>query len=362
MTKGNPQPFYDPAKTFDDNFDHGPFGDLEQADRFENEGEPKYTFLGQPVYSPFGIAAGPLPNSRFVKAAMRRGFDVVTYKTQRTDVFACNDFPNVLYVEVDGDLTLEKAAKPLVGRTKTSQPREDFTITNSFGNPSRGPEFWVPDLKRAVVAQGRGQLVIVSVVGTIAPGFSNEDYYNDFANAARLAAGTGVQAIEVNLSCPNVANEGVLCYTPEAVREITRRVKAAIGDVPLVAKLGYFAPEQAELLETVVRAMLPQVAAIAAINTIPAAVVDERGQQALPGPNRLSSGLCGASIKWAGLEMVARLAKLRQKTGSKYEIIGVGGVMKLADYRAYREAGADCVQSCTGAMWNPNLAAEIKRG
>src|SRR5664279_3597264 len=126
MTKANPQPFYDPEKTFDDNFDHGPFGDLAEAELYQNEGEPKYTFLGQPVYLPFGIAAGPLPNSRFATAAMRRGFDVVTYKTQRTDVFACNEFPNVLYVEVDGDLTLEKAAKPLVGRTRTQQRPEEL--------------------------------------------------------------------------------------------------------------------------------------------------------------------------------------------------------------------------------------------
>ena len=235
------------------------------------------------------------------------------------------------------------------------------SITNSFGNPSRGPKFWVPDLKKSVEHQGEGQLVIMSVVGTIKPGFSDEDYFDDFAEAARLAASTGVQAIEVNLSCPNVANEGILCYTPSAVAAICSKVKAVIGDIRLIAKVGYFSPEQSDLLETVVKEMVPHVAAISAINTIPAPVVDEHGEQALPGPNRLQSGMCGAGIKWAGLDLVKRLADLREKLGLEYEIIGVGGVMTVQDFNDYREAGADVVQSATGAMWNPELAAEVKK-
>jgi dihydroorotate dehydrogenase (NAD+) catalytic subunit len=90
-------------------------------------------------------------------------------------------------------------------------------------------------------------------------------------------------------------------------------------------------------------------------------VVDEQGNQALPGEGRLKSGACGAGIKWAGLDMVQRLDTLRTKRGYKYEIIGVGGVMTPQDFQEYRQAGAHVVQSATGAMWNPNLAAEIKQ-
>jgi len=70
--------------------------------------------------------------------------------------------------------------------------------------------------------------------------------------------------------------------------------------------------------------------------------------------------MCGASIKWAGLDMVKRLVALRKKHGLKFEIIGVGGVMTPADFQAYRQAGADVVQSVTAAMWNDQLAAEVK--
>jgi dihydroorotate dehydrogenase (NAD+) catalytic subunit len=360
MANLNQQPIYDPARTFDDNFDHGPFGAFANPEPYHNAGEPRHTFLGLPIYEPFGIPAGPLPTSRHVTAAMAKGFDINVYKTQRSVPFACNDFPNVLYVDVEGDLTLTKAKKPLVGNTTPPASLDHLTITNSFGNPSRGPDFWVPDLAKAVAAEGRGQLVIVSVVGTIREGASQAEYFADFAEAAKLAHRTGVKAIEINLSCPNVASEGILCYTPSAVEDISERVKRAIGDTPLIAKLGYFAPEQDALLRAVVSNMAPYVSAISTINTIPAPVVNERGEQALPGQGRLTSGMCGASVKWAGLDMVHRLAALRHKRGYSYEIIGVGGVMTPADYRDYRDAGADVVQSATGAMWDPDLAIKIK--
>lgn len=352
--------FFDPAKTFDDNFDNGPFLTDSSESPYQNTGEPAFTFLGHQLYSPFGIAAGSLPTSKHVGGAFERGFDVVCYKTQRSVPFKVNEFPNVVYVDVEGDLTLEKAAQPLVGHQTSEAPLEHLTITNSFGNPSRGPDFWVEDMKRAVNAQGRGQLMISSVVGTIQDGFTQEDYYDDFAKTAALAVSAGAPVIEVNLSCPNVASEGILCFNQDAVISVCRKTKEAIGDIPLIAKIGYFSPDQQQILEQIVTDTQSYLAAFSAINTIPAAIVDEQGNQLLPGEGRLKSGMCGASIKWAGLEMVAKLAALRKKLNLSYEIIGIGGVMTPADCQQYRDAGADVVQSVTAAMWNANLAAEIK--
>lgn len=355
-----PAVLYDPTKTFKDNFDNGPFPLLQEKEPYVNKGEPTFTFLGKKVYSPFGVPAGPLLNSKHTTYAFNQGFDIVCYKTQRSVPFDCNQFPNVLYLDVEGDLTLEKAAKPQLGTTDTNKPLDKLSITNSFGNPSRGPEFWVEDLKKAVKAQGKGQLLIMSVVGTIKEGTSADEYYDDFAKAAELAASTGVEAIELNLSCPNVATEGVLCYTHDAVVSICKKTKERVGDIPLIAKFGYFSEAQQELLEQIIVDIAPYISAISSINTISAPVVDENGEQALPGPNRLNSGVCGAGIKWAGLDMVKRLNTLRKKLNLKYEIIGVGGVMSAADFKEYRDAGADAVQSATAAMWNPDLAAEIK--
>jgi dihydroorotate dehydrogenase len=215
-------------------------------------------------------------------------------------------------------------------------------------------------MKQAVAAQGNGQLLVASVVGTIQPGFSKEDYYDDFARAAELAASAGVQVIEVNLSCPNVANEGVICYTYDAVMPIAKKVKEKVGDLPVIAKIGYFTDEQQDLLEKIVLDTKDYFAAFSAINTIQAAIVDENGEQLLPGENRLRSGVCGHGIKWAGIDMVKRLDDLRKKHSLNFEIIGIGGVMKPSDFNEYRETGADVVQSVTAAMWNPGLAAEVK--
>ena len=88
--------------------------------------------------------------------------------------------------------------------------------------------------------------------------------------------------------------------------------------------------------------------------------MDQDGKPALPGENRTRAGVCGASIKWAGLDMVNRLKKLREKLNLEYKIIGVGGVCTADDFLEYRDAGADFVMSATGAMWNPYLAKEIK--
>ncbi len=355
-----PATIFDPSKTFDDNFDHGPFTADPSQQPYQNIGEPKYEFLGHKLYSPFGIAAGSLPSSNHIKYSFERGFDVLCYKTQRSVPFECNEFPNVVYLDIEGDLTLEQAQKPLVGHLSSDKPLEKLTITNSFGNPSRGPEFWVEDMKKAVANQGKGQLLISSIVGTIQEGFTQEDYYNDFARTAELANSTGVQAIEVNLSCPNVAKEGILCYTPEAVISICRKIKKKIGDTPLIAKVGYYSPAQQPLLEQVVLETKDYVGAFSAINTIQAAVVDEKGEQLLPGEGRLKSGICGAGIQWAGIDMVKRLSTLKMKHSLNYEIIGVGGVATVDDFTLYRDAGADVVQSVTAAMWNDKLASQIK--
>jgi dihydroorotate dehydrogenase len=363
MGKVNPAPraFYDPARTYDDNFDNGPFTVFEDEKPYTNKGEPEYTFLGKPIYSPLGIAAGPLLNSRHIKYVFSRGFDVNVYKTQRTVSFSANEFPNVLYLDIKGDLTIEKSKQALTGRSRAKGSPKHFSITNSFGNPSRGPGFWVPDMKKALSSQRKGQLLIASVVGTVKKGFTDKDYFDDFAKAAQLAASTGVEAIEVNLSCPNVATEGILCYTPGSVLAITEGVKERIGKLPLILKLGYFSNDQEKLLVKTLRDVGPYMSAVSAINTIPAPVVNENGDQALPGPNRLISGVCGSGIKWAGLDMVSRLSRIRKKLGLNFEIIGVGGVMSPKDFQQYRDMGADIVMTATGAMWNPLLAHEIKQ-
>ncbi len=352
-------PLYNIYKTYDQNFDLGPIGLRGLKKPIFKKIKPRYSFLGFPVNLPFGIPAGPLLNSKFIKSAFDFGFDVVCYKTQRSVPFKCNLYPNVIFVDIDGPLTMKKADTPLLGETESGKKPKEYSITNSFGNPSRGPQMWQKDMEKAVSYAKKGQLLVASVVGTIQKGFSDEDYYDDFAHTAELAAKTGANIIEVNLSCPNVANEGVICYSTDAVEKICNKTRKKIGSKKLLAKIGYFTKDQNQLLEKIISKISPFIDGISTINTIAAPIVDENGNQALPGPQRLKSGVCGAGIKWAGLEMVKRLYKLRKKHKKNFSIIGVGGVMTPYDFLEYRKAGADLVQSATGAMWNPYLAREI---
>lgn len=357
----SPTPFYDPQKTYDENYELGPFGAFADNQDLRGDEQSKYDFLGFKINTPFGIPSGPLVNAKFCKSAFEKGFDVIHYKTRRSVAFPSNPWPNVLFVDIEGDLTLEKAKKPQVASTTTNKDPKDFSITNSFGNPSpQPPSLWQEDMKKAVASAGPGQLLVASVVGTIQMGFTDEDYREDFAKTAGMAKETGVKVIEVNLSCPNVASEGIVCYSKDAVLSICKKTKEKIGDIPLLIKLGYFSQNQQQLLEQIVQEILPYIAGICAINTIPAPVVDKDGKQALPGQGRLNAGICGASIKWAGLDMVKRLKKIREKLHQDFAIAGVGGVMTADDYIEYKNAGADVVQSATGAMWNPYLAKEIK--
>lgn len=355
-------PFYDPAKTYDENYKEGPYGGFADGVDLREDKNPKVDFLGYKINTPFGIPSGPLLNSKFCEAAFEKGFDVIHYKTRRSQKFPTNEWPNVLFVDVEGDLTLQRAKKPLIGSTKKAKDPAQISITNSFGNPSPDPDVWQHDMKKAVEAQGSGQLLVSSVVGTIKEGYSEEDYHDDFAKTAQLAKETGVKVIELNLSCPNVANEGIICYSKEAVESICKKTKEKLGDTPLLIKVGYYSKDQQQLLEDIIKSVLPYINGVCAINTIPAPVVDEMGKQALPGSSaRLVAGICGASIKWAGIDMVNRLNHLREKLNGDFAIIGVGGVMSIEDYMEYRRVGADVVQSATGAMWNPYLAQEIKK-
>lgn len=351
-------PFYDPLRTYDDNYANGPFGTFAEAGTPRAEGEPHESFLGHLVFKPFGIPAGPLLNAAFCAAAFSRGFDVNVYKTVRTAAHPCHPFPNTLAVHTDGPLTLERAAVPVL-----ADP--DFgavvSITNSFGVPSKDPDVWQPDMVAAARAAGVGQLLVGSFQGTRpADGVPRREaaFIADHVRAAQLVEETGVRVLEMNLSCPNEGAANLLCFDTPTVVKIVTAVKDALGDTPLLLKLAYFPDDEA--LSALVAATAGIVEGYAAVNTIPATLVDASGAQALPGEGRAVGGVCGGAIAWAGLEMTQRLAALRARGNHDFAIVGVGGVRTAEDYAVLRGAGADAVMSATGAMFSPDLGARVR--
>lgn len=365
---GQTEPFYDVNRTYEENYAQGPFGLFAEAlDRPAVDAPskaPAERFLGFPVDLPFGIPAGPLLNERFTTAAFRMGFDLAVYKTVRTRAWGCNPFPNVLAVHprsADGILT---PGTPELdeGVLADTDYRIPISISNSFGVPSRDPDVWQPDMRRAIEAAGPGQLLVPSFQGSRVEGMTTDDYVADHVACARLVCEAGGGLMEMNTSCPNEGHNRLLCHDPDLVGTITEAVKNEIGDRPLIVKLAYIPGDEA--LERMVRATAARgsVQAFSTINTISARLVDAEGRQALPGAGRDRSGVCGAAIKPSGLDMVRRLAAIRERLGLDFSIIGVGGVTEPRDYAEYRAAGADAVMSATGAMWNPTLARRIKEG
>lgn len=345
-----PTPTYDPALSYEENYERGPQFDGPFPD-LSAPAKP-FDFLGFTLNSPLGVPAGPLLNSAYVSLYAKLGWDVPVYKTVRSVARACHPAPNCLYIPSD-PLT-EADAK--TQRTTAPEPKnvEDLSITNSFGMPSKDPSEWMKDVQVSEAAMKPGQLQIISITGT--PDAGGRSLGDDFAYTAALAREAGAKVIEANFSCPNVVSrEGSLFADPENSSAITAKIRKEIGDIPLLIKIGAV-PE--DKLADVIRANAPYIDGIAAINTVPLHIVNEKGEQALPGKGRLQSGVCGAAIRNVGADMTSRLVKLRGDIKSDLAVVSVGGVMDVADIDARLAAGADLVMSATAAMWDPLLASK----
>ena len=351
--------FYDSTKSYEENYDQGPFGIFREGLEFLKPTKPS-TFLGFTIDFPFGIPAGPLLNSNFVVGAWKCGFPISTYKTVRSGIYPCHPFPNV--IKVKGPTFDIHPGDTVIGdRDMTTIDIEHDGITNSFAVPSKAAPVWQQDMKKAVEMMTNGKLLIGSFMGIKRDEMSLREYVEDFVTACSLVKQTQAPVLEVNLSCPNFGKEGLICNDVETSTLMLEALKKAKGNIPLLVKIGYFNKEVQGDLEKLLDAIHEYADGVVAINTVSAKVVDGGGKQMLPGsPVRLFSGTCGATIRWAGLEMAERLMTYKQKKAWKdFVVVGVGGVVKPEDYFMYKKLGVDAVMSATGAMWRPTLAKEI---
>jgi dihydroorotate dehydrogenase (NAD+) catalytic subunit len=175
----------------------------------------------------------------------------------------------------------------------------------------------------------------------------------DYAELARrLDDVARVDAIEVNISCPNVKEGGVpFGNDPRGAAAVTRSVRKATRK-PIIVKLSPNAGDVA----AVGKAVEDEGAdAVSAINTIVAMSIDVRTRKA-----RIASvtgGLSGPAIRPVAVRMVF---ECRRKL--KIPIVGIGGVMTAEDAIEFLLAGACCVQVGTANFVDPSCAAKITRG
>ena len=169
--------------------------------------------------------------------------------------------------------------------------------------------------------------------------------------AARLDGLPGVAGIDVNISCPNVKQGGIVFGTdPAAAQEVVRLVKRNTTK-PMIVKLS---PNVTDVV-LMARACADAGAdALSLINTLTGMAIDlDRRRPVLA---NITGGLSGPAIKPVALRMVWQVAKCVQ-----IPIIGIGGIMNARDALEFMLAGASAVQVGTASFLDPSAAQTIAR-
>ena len=319
---------------------------------------------GFEVSYPLGVPASALTGTHtWIQYHAKRGFDILTYRTVRTVEWKEHKFPHWVFIPNAEVLLDEQDSDQVLTGDRDYWPTNSANVTmaNSFGIPSQPPERWQKSVAEAKMALVPGrQILIVSVIGTTPKKSESFEYLlNDFVRAASMAKEAGADIVELNLSCPNLPGhlEENIYLRPDDSREIAKAVWEALGrgSTPLFMKIGY---ANLDALTELVRATANYIDGIVAINTLSRPVLDGNGQQIFPG--RTKAGISGSAIKLKAREVVRNLVEIRTKNSYQFDILAVGGVTTSQDIQDYLNIGANGVQSCTGALMNPDLAIKTR--
>ena len=360
---------YDINKSFEENKEHWPYDRETIQDRNEAIQETlgeygiETNFFWYTTKLPIWVAAGPLFNERYMMAAAKDGFSVITWKTFRSQERLAhrNDGSytghNVVYLNRDTPLQQNEVWGYLEGSLVNTTDPTHTTITNSFGMGSSIPKVWMPkvtEVEKRMMTNNKQ--TIASVVASPVDGWTMEQLADDYTQTALKAEAAWARIVEFNLSCPNVcSSEWSIYKSPETTAFICEYAKRYLSpETKLLIKIWYNDKTGYQaLLEPVV----PHVDGIVAINTIPMKVVDGEEKQALPG--WLTTGTCGFAINELAVEATWYLAELRKETGRNFTLVGCGWVMSAAWFMAHIDAWADFVMCATAAWFNPDLPMQI---
>jgi dihydroorotate dehydrogenase (NAD+) catalytic subunit len=176
---------------------------------------------------------------------------------------------------------------------------------------------------------------------------------SDYAElAARLSDTEGVDAIEVNISCPNVKTGGVAFgVDPAAAFEVIDRVRKQTG-LPVIAKLSPNVTDVTVIARQVVDAGAD---AVSLVNTLTGMAIDIETRK--PKLANITGGLSGPAIKPVALRMVWQVAR-----AVTVPVIGLGGIMTASDALEFIIAGAAAVQIGTASFVNPCASLDILDG
>ena len=215
-------------------------------------------------------------------------------------------------------------------------------MLNCVGLQNKGVEYFCENIYPKI--KDLGTEVIVNVSGS-----SPEDYA---ACAAKVAELDNIHAIELNISCPNVKDGGmVFGVTTEGASSVVRAVRA-VYDKHLIVKLS---PNVTDVSEIARACEYEGADSLSLINTLMGMSIDIEKRC-----HRLSiktGGLSGPAVKPVAVRMVWQVSK-----AVKIPVIGLGGIMTAEDAIEFMMAGATAVEVGTANFIDPAVTPKIIQG
>ncbi len=168
--------------------------------------------------------------------------------------------------------------------------------------------------------------------------------------AAILAAESGIAALEVNISCPNVAEGGSsFGQDPRMAAAVTEAVKKSAGSKPVIVKLS---PNVTDICEIARACESAGADILSCINTLSGMAVDLASRKPLLA--MVTGGLSGPAVKPVALRCVWQVSR-----AVRIPVIGIGGIQRAEDVLEFILAGAHAVQIGTANFSRPDTAFRI---
>jgi dihydroorotate dehydrogenase (NAD+) catalytic subunit len=245
--------------------------------------------------------------------------------------------------EIGAIVTKSIMTKPRTGRPTPRMAETPSGMLNSIGLQGPGIDLFLEnDIPWLVANQAK---IIVSIAG------ETVDEYGVLAR--RLRAVTGISAVEVNISCPNVENRGqVFACHPDTATAVIEAVRRNIGgELPIVAKLS---PDVTDIVEIAAAVINAGVDGLALINTLLGMVIDITNMK--PKLAGKTGGLSGPAIRPIAVRAIYQV----HQAFPNIPIVGMGGVTNGRDALEMILAGASAVSVGTASFGNPMAALKIR--
>lgn len=214
-------------------------------------------------------------------------------------------------------------------------------IMNSVGLENKGVDlFNKQDLPHLTELKKQGVKIIINISGST---------IDEYIRTIALLNKEEVDLIELNISCPNVKEGGMLFgITPGIARELVREVKKAIN-LPLVVKL---TPNGESIVKIAECCEEEGADGLSLVNTFQGLAIDINRRR--PVFDNLYAGLSGPAIKPIALRMVHEVCKR-----VSIPVMGMGGICNGNDALEFIMAGATCIQVGTANFINPRACSQI---